>query len=102
MKRTKDYTLLALFIPFALACLFEIGIGCEAKKEQPVKPEIGHTCKWELCPYKGVKEADRKTAVLTYTECLEGSDGYCIDMLHLEYPTLEYDQLDSLLFTPIK
>lgn len=32
MKQKKDYTLLALFIPFAIACLFEIGIGCESSK----------------------------------------------------------------------
>jgi hypothetical protein len=33
MKRSKDYTLLALFIPLCIACLFEFGIGCEAKKD---------------------------------------------------------------------
>lgn len=60
----------------------------------------GHECKWKLCPYKGIKEVDHKAAVLSYVgNDSEGTDGYCIDMLHLDNPTLEYDQLDSLLFT---
>lgn len=40
MKRKKDYTLLALFIPFALVTLFEIGIVCEGDKKPEIKPLI--------------------------------------------------------------
>lgn len=60
----------------------------------------GHVCKWELCPYKGVVRFDWHEAITEYTGCEVGTDCYCIDWLHFEYPTYEYDQLDSLLFTP--
>jgi hypothetical protein len=29
-----------------------------------------------------------------------GTDAYCIDLLHLQYPTLEYEALEDLLFHP--
>lgn len=59
----------------------------------------GHLCKWNACPYTGVTMFDRHEAVSEYTECDEGTDCYCIDWLHFEYPTYDYDKLDSLLFT---
>jgi len=58
---------------------------------------FGHTCKWSLCPYKGVKLADWKEAVLNHTKSPEGSDGYNIDILHLQYPSEDYDQLEERL-----
>jgi hypothetical protein len=59
---------------------------------------IGHQCRWDLCPYKGVIMKDATNAVSDYTgeAC---TDAYYIDMLHIQYPTLDADQLDSLLFT---
>jgi hypothetical protein len=56
----------------------------------------GHTCRWALCPYKGVTRAQAHDAVSNYVgETL--TDAYKIDMLHIKYPTLDADQLDSLL-----
>ncbi len=55
-----------------------------------------HTCRWELCPYKGIIQAKVETAVATYTGQM-CTDAYYIDMLHIKYPTLDADQLDSLL-----
>ena len=59
----------------------------------------GHSCKWELCPYKGVKCApgEWNEAVYSYTECEKGTDCYYIDMLHLQFPNDEYDQLEERL-----
>ena len=55
-----------------------------------------HVCRWELCPYKGVTMQQASNAVADYTgeAC---TDAYHIDMLHIQYPTLDADQLDSLL-----
>ncbi len=64
------------------------------------KTEIeNHACKWEHCPYKGITKNQWSQAIKDYTECEEGSDCYLIDILHLQYPTDEYDQLDQKLFT---
>ncbi len=42
MKKQKDYTLLAMFIPFAIVVLFNIGLSCEIKKEnKPAPMETG-------------------------------------------------------------
>jgi hypothetical protein len=55
-----------------------------------------HICRWELCPYKGIERGQAVTAVTTYA--MEAcTDAYHIDMLHIQYPTLDADQLDSLL-----
>jgi len=56
----------------------------------------GHQCRWDLCPYKGVKINDYSAAVYNYTGEY-GTDAYKVDMLHLAHPTYDYDQLDSLL-----
>lgn len=55
-----------------------------------------HTCRWDLCPYKGITIAQAPESVAQYTgqAC---TDAYHIDMLHIQYPTLYADQLDSLL-----
>lgn len=55
-----------------------------------------HQCRWELCPYKCVTQAQAPAAVATYTGQM-CTDAYYIDMLHIKYPTLDADQLDSLL-----
>lgn len=55
-----------------------------------------HTCRWALCPYKGITQSQAHEAVSNYTgEVL--TDAYKIDILHIRYPTLDADQLDSLL-----
>jgi hypothetical protein len=55
-----------------------------------------HACRWDLCPYKGVTLMQSKKAVSAYTG-ETGTDAYRIDMLHIKYPALDADQLDSLL-----
>lgn len=59
----------------------------------------GHSCEWYLCPYTGIHYGHYKQAVSLYAGEV-GTDAYKIDMLHLEHPKLDYDQLDSLLHTP--
>lgn len=59
----------------------------------------GHSCRWKLCPYKGVKWIGRANAVTQYVgEDYAGSDSWCIDMLHLEHPKAEYEELEDMLF----
>lgn len=58
---------------------------------------IGHLCKWPLCPYRGVTAGNARASVIAYTGESD-TDAYCIDMLHLQYPAKEYDQLEELLF----
>jgi hypothetical protein len=55
-----------------------------------------HACRWNLCPYKGITQKQATNAVSEYVgeAC---TDAYHIDMLHIQYPTLDNDQLDSLL-----
>jgi hypothetical protein len=55
-----------------------------------------HTCRWELCPYKEItiKQAPESVAQYVGVACTEA---YIIDMLHIKYPALDADQLDSLL-----
>jgi len=57
---------------------------------------VKHTCRWDLCPYKGIERGQAVTYVTTYAmgAC---TDAYYIDMLHIQCPTLDADQLDSLL-----
>lgn len=89
MKTHNIYFTLSGVCLVILLWLFSIGY-----KDQP-----GHECKWPLCPYKGVKPSGYEKAVIAYG-VVEGSDSYCIDLLHLEYPTLEYEALEELLFNP--
>jgi len=75
---------------FALVLL----MGANLIEREPVT----HICSYELCPYNGL---DNNTATLKAAAIYgDGSDSYCIDMLHLEYPAYDYEKLDSLLFTP--
>lgn len=55
-----------------------------------------HQCRWPLCPYKGITNDKAAKAVANYVGD-SGIDAYYIDILHIQYPTYEYDQLDSLL-----
>jgi hypothetical protein len=62
-----------------------------------LQKEKGHECKWPLCPYKEVVKKDWDSAVTKYTG-ERGTDAWCIDMLHLEFPNDEYEQLEEKLF----
>lgn len=90
MKRTKDYTIEAILFCILLAYLGSL-IGC-------TKSDIGHKCKWEHCPYKTIT----LTQYPLFAEGEEGSDLYYIDQLHLEYPDLEYDELEEKLFSGMR
>lgn len=84
---TWRLTLIAVFF-----CAMAVCVSGTSPKQ------TGHTCRWDLCPYKGVPERDNREAVIAYTE-EDGTDAYCIDMLHLQYPDKDYDQLEDLLFS---
>jgi len=65
--------------------------------------EDTHTCKWQSCPYKGITKDQWKQSVINYVGIEnEGTDSYYIDMLHLEFPGDEYDELENKLFTQVK
>lgn len=55
MKKTKDYTLLALAIPVIIVALFHFGLSCEIKKDKKAAPvnnchfERGE-CPGQACP----------------------------------------------------
>lgn len=55
----------------------------------------GHSCKWGKCPYKGSIHFRR--AVILYTGEDDGP-GYWLDLYHLQYPTLEYEELEEMYF----
>lgn len=57
-----------------------------------------HTCKWNLCPYKGITPDEYRTSVAVYVNGY-GTDAYYLDSLHLEYPTAEYEELETKLET---
>lgn len=57
-----------------------------------------HNCQWENCPYKGAKQSEWHNAVVEYSG-EDGTDAYCVDMLHLKYPKYLYEVLDWILFT---
>ena len=65
--------------------------------------EDKHNCKWKHCPYKGITKDKWKQSVINYVgDESEGTDGYYIDMLHLEFPQDEYEELENKLFTHTK
>ena len=56
-----------------------------------------HACRWKLCPYKHITPNQWKEAVIEYAG-EEGTDGYHIDILHLQHPEKDADELHDLLF----
>lgn len=60
-----------------------------------------HKCRFNSCPYKGVTPNGWSEAVKCYVG-EEGTDGYYIDLLHLQYPDLDADELNDLLFATKK
>lgn len=93
MKKEIDFTIPLIGFIILIAAL------CSCEK---VTNDNQHSCKWELCPYEGITKAEYNQAVIDYSECEEGSDCFNIDILHLKYPSAEYDQLDSMLFSKMK
>ncbi len=55
-----------------------------------------HTCKWKLCPYKGITEANFGSSVAAYVGNNE-SEAYSLDILHLYSPAAEYEELLIML-----
>jgi hypothetical protein len=55
-----------------------------------------HTCKWRLCPYKGIYHNQWSERVTEYVGDI-GTDAWHLDMLHLQYPKKEYEELEQLL-----
>lgn len=108
MKQTLNFKFILMLIGFAMALILlnscsHNGYGCHGRGKIMTRVvSAGHKCKWQLCPYKDVVKANYKAAVLKYTDSPGGSDAVCIDLLHLEYPTLEYDQLEEKLFSAMK
>ena len=83
-------------LSISLLLLLTVLGGCK-------KTITGHECKWMHCPYKGVLPANYSASILQYIgEDSKGSDSYYIDLLHLENPTLEYDELEELLFSNMR
>lgn len=93
MKKSKDYTLLALAIPFFTVIGGELLLANSLQIKEP-----GHTCRWDKCPYKGVAASNSKDAIMWYTNAASGSDAFKVDSLHMVNPSLDYDQIDSTLF----
>lgn len=90
MKRTFIIIILAL-----LACLAD-----NFSDNPNITPaDLPHSCRWHLCPYKGITPGTAAAAVEQYTQSPGGSDGYSIDMLHFQYPEKDSDQLHDILFS---
>lgn len=60
------------------------------------KQTTSHICKWDLCPFKGQESFTRGCGL-----CDQGTDCWALDSLHVVYPVLEYDELETVLF-PLK
>lgn len=65
-------------------------VGC-SKNEK----ELPHSCRWALCPYKGITIQEYPK----YAIADEGTDGYYLDLLHMQFPQDEYEELESKLFS---
>lgn len=76
-----------------LIALLIAAAGLAAKAFAPTN---WHKCKWE-CPYEGIKPGQWAEAV-KYKTGEQFTDTYCIDILHLERPDLDFDQLETELW----
>lgn len=96
MKKQKDYTIEAILFCLALALLGSL-VSC-------TKSDSGHRCKWEHCPYKGYQSFPGviHTGETEVDKEAEGGDTWCIDQLHMEFPELEYDELEIKMWEPRK
>jgi len=89
MKK-ETYQLIIIVLAAILMCF----AGCKNENDP-------HTCKWKLCPYKGITEPQYRQSVTNYVG-EEGSDAFYIDLLHLENPEADYDTLEAMLFENMK
>jgi Zn-finger protein len=89
-KTNPDFTILLIAFIVIIAAL----ISCQ---KIDIDKQSGHKCKWQFCPYKGVLNNQYGKAVAAYTGT-DGGDAYSIDILHLEFPAKEYDELEQMLF----
>lgn len=55
--------------------------------------KYGHTCEYKECPFKGYTHFSSNIC-----ECEEGSDCDALDKIHFDYPELDYDECEELLF----
>lgn len=86
-----------IFVFFCLLfCLGDDIMGIVPEEKQ----SCHHECRWNGCPYKGVPTVygEWNEAVFELSGCEEGSDCYYIDMLHLQFPEEDADQLHDRLF----
>lgn len=58
------------------------------------RPDSGHTCRWRMCPYKNILPNQWQREARMYNG--DSDDGYRLDMLHLQYPTKEYEELEEM------
>ena len=88
-----DYTIPLLLIVLGVAILVS---SCNIKY-------FGqrHVCKYDLCPYKGINPDQWNNSVKKYTEDSSFTDSWCVDITHLQHPDYTYDQIDSVLFSPM-
>lgn len=93
MKKSRGYTLFALAIPFFTVVGFHLLLANSLQAKQ-----IHHSCRWDKCPYKGVTASNSKDAIMWYTNAAPGTDAFAVDSLHIVNPSLDYDQIDSVLF----
>lgn len=56
-----------------------------------------HTCPFKHCPFKGYEWYNDQIC-----GCPEGSDCYYLDKLHWQYPSASYDEIDDMLFNPLR
>lgn len=54
-----------------------------------------HSCEWH-CPYTGIFPDQYHSAIERETGSERGTDAYVYDLIHLEHPTLTYDEIEEL------
>lgn len=57
-----------------------------------------HSCKYINCPYIGIQEYAYFSFVAKYYT--EDEDTFHLDMLHLQHPNMEYDEIEYLFLNP--
>ena len=52
-----------------------------------------HSCSYDLCPFKDITRFEKGCG-----NCDQGTDCWALDSLHIEFPYMEYDELEQELF----
>ena len=71
MKKRKDYTLLALAIPFLIAVAAAGGFSCKSKEMPPAQPE---------CPYEGLECPNAQLFRRDYQIAIDHDSLYLYDL----------------------